>query len=135
MDITLIYHRENIHTSSIYNAYPYPWVLEELGVTGKELFNEHLKILEAKNVTLKNITAFMAETFQGWAAVFYPIDYIKELRKWTQENDILLIFDEIQSGFGRTGTRRCLGACSPGPRSGPSKMPFAGWSVPSPSRA
>lgn len=87
----------------VHLPYPYPWVLEQLGITGKELFEEHLKILEAKNITAKNITAFMAETFQGWAAVFYPVDYIKELRKWTQENDILLIFDEIQSGFGRTG--------------------------------
>ena len=37
----------------IHLPYPYPWVLEELGVTGKELFNEHLKILEAKNITAK----------------------------------------------------------------------------------
>ena len=33
-----------------------------------------------------------------------PVEFIQELRKFTEENGILLIFDEVQSGFGRTGT-------------------------------
>lgn len=32
-----------------------------------------------------------------------PLEFIQELRRFTQEQKILLIFDEIQSGFGRTG--------------------------------
>ena len=45
----------------------------------------------------------MLETFQGWGAIFYPEEFIKELSKFTKKNKILLTFDEIQSGFGRTG--------------------------------
>ena len=33
-----------------------------------------------------------------------PVEFIQELRRFTQEQKIFLIFDEIQSGFGRTGT-------------------------------
>jgi len=32
-----------------------------------------------------------------------PKDYVNELRKWTLSHDALLVFDEIQAGFGRTG--------------------------------
>jgi 4-aminobutyrate aminotransferase len=32
-----------------------------------------------------------------------PVEYIQELRRFTAERGIVLIFDEIQSGFGRTG--------------------------------
>jgi len=34
---------------------------------------------------------------------FAPVDYIHELAKWCKAHDALLIFDEVQSGFGRTG--------------------------------
>lgn len=84
--------------------FPYPWVLDELKISGEDLFKKHLDILKNKfNINLKNIAGFMAETFQGWAAVFYPKNYIKALRKWALENDSLLIFDEVQAGFGRCG--------------------------------
>ena len=32
-----------------------------------------------------------------------PKEYIQELRKWCDVNGALLIFDEVQAGFGRTG--------------------------------
>ena len=39
----------------------------------------------------------------------YPADleYIETLRKLCDEHDILLIFDEVQTGFGRTGALFC----------------------------
>ena len=43
------------------------------------------------------------ETFQGWGAVFYPIEFVQEVRKFTTECGALLAFDEMQAGFGRTG--------------------------------
>jgi 4-aminobutyrate aminotransferase-like enzyme len=45
----------------------------------------------------------MLETFQGWGAVFYPNDFVKAIEKTCRQNDILLAFDEMQAGFGRTG--------------------------------
>ena len=47
--------------------------------------------------------AVIVEPYQGWSASFLPKDYAQELRNWCNNNGILLIIDEIQSGFGRTG--------------------------------
>ena len=44
-----------------------------------------------------------ARDFQGWGALFYPKKYIKLLSKICKKNDILIAFDEMQAGFGRTG--------------------------------
>ena len=87
----------------VHMPFPYPWVLEKSGMNGEELFFKHLKDLEKSGVKLKEIAAFFVESFQGWGAVFYPVDYIKAMRKWSRANKSLLVFDEIQAGFGRTG--------------------------------
>ena len=50
-----------------------------------------------------DICGVMMETFQGWGACFYPKEYVKEISKFCLSNDILLSFDEMQAGFGRTG--------------------------------
>lgn len=84
--------------------FPYPWLLEETGKSGEELFYDHIDELKRSGVNLKEIAAFFVESFQGWGAIFYPIDYIQAMRKWSKDNDVLLVFDEIQAGFGRTGT-------------------------------
>lgn len=48
--------------------------------------------------------AIMIEPIQGEGGV-YEIEeaYIKEVKKMCEEKDILLIFDEVQTGIGRTG--------------------------------
>ena len=53
---------------------------------------------------LDDIAAFFLETYQGWSAQFYPQNYIDKLYRLAKENNILLCFDEIQSGFYRTGS-------------------------------
>ena len=46
----------------------------------------------------------MVEPIQGESGVNIPgKNYLKELRKLCTERDVLLILDEIQTGFGRTG--------------------------------
>ena len=47
----------------------------------------------------------MLETFQGWGAIFYPKEFVKEISKLCRKNKILLTFDEMQAGFGRTGKK------------------------------
>lgn len=87
----------------VHLPFPYPWVLEEKGVSGRQLFEQHIGELAARGIDLKGIVAFVVESYQGWGGIFYPDDYVKALREWTRERDALLIFDECQSGFGRTG--------------------------------
>jgi 4-aminobutyrate aminotransferase-like enzyme len=83
--------------------FPYPWDLENFDGNGGELFHSHLKLLEDGGVDLSKIAAFFVESFQGWGAIFYPVDYIQAMREWSMNNNALLVFDEIQAGFGRTG--------------------------------
>ena len=71
--------------------------------SGDEVFHENMKQLEQSGVDLSTIAAFMVESYQGWGALFYPKNYIKALRKWADDNQVIVIFDEIQAGFGRTG--------------------------------
>jgi len=89
----------------VHLPFPFPWVLEQRNISGAQLFEEHLDILfNEKGLKEGDITAFMAESFQGWGAIFYPKDYVQAMREWSRDHDVLLIFDEIQAGFGRCGT-------------------------------
>ncbi len=52
----------------------------------------------------ENIAAFIAEPVQGAGGVnIAPNGYFQEVRKICDENNILLIADEVITGFGRTG--------------------------------
>ncbi len=83
-------------------AFPYPWAMK--GLSPKEFLKRELLKLNSKGIILeKDICGFMLETFQGWGAIFYPIEFVKEIEILCKENNILLAFDEMQSGFGRTG--------------------------------
>ncbi len=87
----------------IHLPFPYPWLEVYKNKTGEEIFFDHLKLLESKGLELNNIAGFFVESFQGWGAIFYPKDYIQALRNWAYKNNSLMVFDEIQAGFGRTG--------------------------------
>jgi 4-aminobutyrate aminotransferase-like enzyme len=82
---------------------PFPYK-EKMNVSSKEFLTESLDELSESGVSIKNdICGVMLETFQGWGAYFYPKEYVQEIRKVCDENGILLAFDEMQAGFGRTG--------------------------------
>lgn len=52
----------------------------------------------------KDVAAVMVEPIQGESGIILPPDnFLKELREFCDEKNILLIFDEIQTGIGRTG--------------------------------
>lgn len=59
---------------------------------------------ELEKIITPNTVAFLVEPIQGEAGVIIPSEgYLKKVREICDKNNILLILDEIQSGFGRTG--------------------------------
>jgi 4-aminobutyrate aminotransferase-like enzyme len=85
--------------------FPYPWLLKKLKKTSTEILNEDL-IKLSKNLNMsRDISGVILETFQGWGALFYPKEYVQKLSDFCKKHKILLVFDEIQSGFGRTGKK------------------------------
>ena len=67
-------------------------------------FDLFLKSLDELGMTPDRIAGVMTETYQGGNASFAPPEYIQKLRAWCDEHNVMLIFDEVQAGFGRTGT-------------------------------
>ncbi|MCL4192408.1 MAG: aspartate aminotransferase family protein, partial [Thermoguttaceae bacterium] len=67
-------------------------------------FELFIESLEGQGVTPDMVAGVITETYQGGNASFAPPEYIQKLRAWCDENGVLLIFDEVQAGFGRTGT-------------------------------
>ena len=78
--------------------YPNSWTLEENNMSGKEFFESQIEGFDKWD-----IAAVIFEPYQGWSAEFMSKDYVQALREWCNKNDVLMIIDEIQSGFGRTG--------------------------------
>lgn len=88
----------------IHMPFPYPSHLKALKQTGKEYFQDCInRLLRKYKITSDEIAGFICEPYQGWCAIFYPNDYIQELCDWSKRNKALVIMDEVQSGFGRTG--------------------------------
>jgi acetylornithine/N-succinyldiaminopimelate aminotransferase len=58
-----------------------------------------------KDATSAKTAAIMLEPVQGEGGVNIPTeDYLKQVRAWCDEQNLLLILDEVQTGIGRTGT-------------------------------
>ncbi|MBN2579014.1 MAG: aspartate aminotransferase family protein [Pirellulales bacterium] len=66
-----------------------------------ELFEQSLA---RQGIRPEMVAGVMTETYQGGNASFAPPEYIQKLRAWCDRHEVLLIFDEVQAGFGRTGT-------------------------------
>ncbi|AWK42033.1 aspartate aminotransferase family protein [Photorhabdus laumondii] len=69
---------------------------------GAELANEMLKLIELHDAS--NIAAVIVEPVSGSAgAIIPPKGYLQRLREICDQHNILLIFDEVITGFGRMG--------------------------------
>ena len=66
-------------------------------------FGLFLKSIAGHNVKKDEIAGILAESFQGVGPDFFPYEYAGQLEKFCRENDIVLIMDEVQAGFGRSG--------------------------------
>jgi len=84
--------------------FPYPWRKEAVS-DPKAYFVENMKRLLDENHLdpASDLCGFMLETFQGWCGVFYPPDFVKAVMEFAREHNLLVAFDEMQAGFGRTG--------------------------------
>lgn len=69
---------------------------------GVALANELLKLIELHDAS--NIAAVIVEPVSGSAGVLVPpVGYLQRLREICDQHGILLIFDEVITGFGRMG--------------------------------
>ncbi|WP_449432398.1 aminotransferase class III-fold pyridoxal phosphate-dependent enzyme [Pseudomonas putida] len=70
---------------------------------GVALANELLKLIELHDAS--NIAAVIVEPMSGSAGVLVPPQgYLQRLREICDQHDILLIFDEVITAFGRMGS-------------------------------
>ncbi|RMQ42257.1 4-aminobutyrate aminotransferase [Pseudomonas cichorii] len=80
---------------------PYP--NEYRGFTG-EMALAALHELLATQVAADRVAAIIIEPVQGDGGFLAaPVEFLKALRALTEQHGIVLILDEIQTGFGRTG--------------------------------
>ena len=85
--------------SDVYRApFPYPY----RGVTSRDAFAEFVEA--AKAAGPEQIAAVVIEPVLGEGGFIpAPAEFLKNLREYCTKHGIVLIADEIQSGFGRTG--------------------------------
>lgn len=67
-------------------------------------FQSFEKELATKGVAAADVCGVIMETYQGGTAAFAPVAYMQALRAWCDLHGALLVLDEVQAGFGRTGT-------------------------------
>ncbi len=78
---------------------PYPDGFRQQDVS----FEVFTRALARQEVEPDRVCAVISETYQGCNATLMPLEYARKLRQWCDEHEALLIFDEVQAGFGRCG--------------------------------
>lgn len=66
-------------------------------------FDVFLDSLKTQGIEPKNVAGVITESYQGAGPFFMPKEYAQKLEAFCRENDALLIMDEVQAGFGRSG--------------------------------
>jgi 4-aminobutyrate aminotransferase/diaminobutyrate-pyruvate transaminase/4-aminobutyrate aminotransferase/(S)-3-amino-2-methylpropionate transaminase len=65
-----------------------------------EFFEQQLR---ERGAEPRNVAGVIMETYQGGTAAFAPRSYVQSLQQWCNGHKALLVLDEVQAGFGRTG--------------------------------
>lgn len=82
------------------NSYPYRDGIDD----GQEVAARTIEYLKRK-VAIDDLAAILFEPIQGESGFIVPAaGFLKALSEWADQEGILIIADEIQTGFGRTGT-------------------------------
>ena len=85
------------------DIYRLPFPIESHGVTGDDALDA-LNWVFKTDVEPGRVAAIILEPVQGEGGFYVaPFDFMRKLRAVCDQHGILLISDEIQSGFGRTG--------------------------------
>lgn len=71
--------------------------------TDSDDFDFFCTSLDKHGMKADDVAGVMMETYQGVGPDFAPVEYVKAMAEWCKAHDVLLIFDEVQAGFGRTG--------------------------------
>ncbi len=66
-------------------------------------FDLFLSSVKDQGVSPDEIAGVITESFQGVGPDFFPVEYVQKLQTFCKKYDILTIYDEVQSGFGRSG--------------------------------
>jgi 4-aminobutyrate aminotransferase len=100
-------YRQGYHplVGSVFIApYPWPfrWQMDQEAATARAL--DELDYMFKHEVTPGEVAAFLVEPLQGEGG-YYPggAEFLRGLRERADEHGVLLIMDEVQTGFGRTG--------------------------------
>jgi len=84
--------------------FPYAYALGMTEEQASQYALEQLEYLLASQTAPKETAAILIETVLGEGGyVVPPASFMKGLREICDKHGIMLIFDEVQSGFGRTG--------------------------------
>lgn len=74
------------------------------GVQFLNINDELTKLSESISASKDKVAGLIVEPIQGEGGVFpIPVDTLVSLRKICKDNDIIVIYDEIQCGLGRSG--------------------------------
>ena len=73
------------------------------GPCGAECFRNGIDALAARGVGPERIAGLILEPVPGTTTMPLPRDFAAAAADWAKQHDVLLAFDEIQCGCGRTG--------------------------------
>jgi 4-aminobutyrate aminotransferase len=85
-----------------HTIYPDPW---RMGPRATAIAMDHLENLFRTICPPSDVAAIFVEPIQGEGGyIVPPADFLPALRRVADEHGIVLVFDEVQAGMGRTGT-------------------------------
>ncbi|MCE5231366.1 aspartate aminotransferase family protein [bacterium] len=90
---------------------PYPNPYRPLfGLEGDAQIDAHFELMEnqIRAQSTGSLAAVLIEPYQGAGGfIFPPAGFLTRLEKWAREKGLIMIVDEVQASFGRTGKWFC----------------------------